>query len=288
MGTQRRQHWKLLLDVGLILLVATVNLLFGNHWRLTDALWALTIIPGIRWVYAYQEWQAAVGQVVVAVVMIDVGLLLHRWDRTPYRDMTEVIITCIMVSFAVNIFYARRLKQAHQELNDLATRDSLTNLLNRRFLAFFLNQECERSQRYDHVFSVLMIDIDRFKTINDRYGHLNGDDILRRTADILRGIIRSIDLPFRYGGEEFLILLPAIDAAQALVIADRLRVAVEEAYAVLDGIDVRWTISLGVATWQTGEDPMNMVRRADAALYQAKSNGRNCVRVGDAHVPEYT
>jgi diguanylate cyclase (GGDEF)-like protein len=170
-------------------------------------------------------------------------------------------------------------KQA-QKLRALAERDELTGVNNRRNLMTLFQRELDRSRRYGSVLSVLMVDIDFFKSFNDTYGHQAGDDVLRTIAQVLVSASREIDLIGRYGGEEFVALLPETALEQAMVYAERLRARVE-----LRGQDLRsrfpktkpLTISGGVtqAMPQAGDDVERIIARVDAALYEAKEGGRN-------------
>jgi diguanylate cyclase (GGDEF)-like protein len=169
------------------------------------------------------------------------------------------------------------------ELQNASRYDALTGLLNRRAFEEALDAEVQRSRRLGEPFSVLMIDADHFKEINDREGHAAGDRALQHLGTLLAAHMRDIDRVGRYGGEEFVVLLPGTARHEALVTAERLREKVQ-------GLPPRWqeralplTISIGVSKWRgDGDDVASLLARADAALYQAKEAGRNCVAVGVA------
>jgi diguanylate cyclase (GGDEF)-like protein len=176
---------------------------------------------------------------------------------------------------------AEVLENARQyvEAVDEALTDSLTGLANRRALDARLELELERSRRSGQPLSVLMVDIDHFKHINDRHGHAAGDAVLRRLAGILREEIRGIDLAARYGGEEFVLLLPATASAAAYAVAERIRQAVaREVFVVPDERTLRVQVSIGIACFPD-DDPEgdHLLQRADEALYAAKGAGRNRV-----------
>ena len=163
----------------------------------------------------------------------------------------------------------------------LANVDALTGCLNRRAFMERLERELDRVRRYGVFLSVLMIDIDRFKDINDTHGHLVGDSVLRQLGDLLRAEVRSVDLAARYGGEEFVIVLPDTEDEGALYFAERLRKRVEEQNFSETGDPLRVTVSIGVAAASVeGEitEPELLIARADEALYRAKNEGRNRVR----------
>lgn len=157
-------------------------------------------------------------------------------------------------------------------------RDALTRTLNRRFMPSVLARETALARQSGLRFSVMMVDIDHFKSINDRYGHAAGDAVLSQVAEIIMRTVRLGDFVFRYGGEEFCILLVEADARRAGTIAERLRAAIEEADIPLgDGPSLRVTASLGIAQFDGHPDYTRLVEAADQALYRAKHTGRNRV-----------
>jgi two-component system cell cycle response regulator len=163
----------------------------------------------------------------------------------------------------------------------LATVDALTGCMNRRAFTERLERELDRVSRYGVKLSVMMIDIDRFKDINDTHGHVVGDNVLSQLGDLLREEVRSVDLAARYGGEEFVIVLPDTDLEGAVVFAERLRKRVEECNFADTGDPLRATVSIGVASASiAGEitEPESLIAHADEALYRAKNDGRNRVR----------
>jgi diguanylate cyclase (GGDEF)-like protein len=161
----------------------------------------------------------------------------------------------------------------------LASTDPLTGLPNRRFFDEYAALEFHRFVRFGEPVSFLMLDLDGFKAINDRYGHAAGDEVLRQVAELFRSATRSADLFARYGGEEFVALLPETDEANALSVAEKLRAAVEGMRIKAGSRRIPVTISIGVAAMRPGDASLDAVTaRADEALYRAKREGRNCVR----------
>jgi len=166
------------------------------------------------------------------------------------------------------------------KLRELAHRDALTGLFNRHHLSDIMDRELARCARDGQPLSLLMIDIDHFKRINDSYGHLVGDDVLRETARLLIERTRESDMLFRYGGEEFLLVLLAADALEAKGVAEELRHRFELSPLALAGSPVMATLSIGVATFADhGVDFYSLVQAADQALYRAKRAGRNRVEI---------
>jgi diguanylate cyclase (GGDEF)-like protein len=169
-----------------------------------------------------------------------------------------------------------------EELRRLSVTDVLSGLYNQRFFYATLAREVEAARRYAAPMALLLIDLDRFKDFNDTYGHLEGDRVLKRFASSLRVAVRATDLACRYGGEEFVVLLPHTDLDEALVVAERIRLGVEELefYPVVPGQGqrkARITVSVGAAMYSSKGDMNELVRQADVAMYRAKEEGRNRV-----------
>jgi diguanylate cyclase (GGDEF)-like protein len=167
----------------------------------------------------------------------------------------------------------------HEEIYRLTVIDGLTQIFNRRYLMEFLEREVSRSLRHSRSLAVALIDIDHFKSVNDRLGHLGGDMALRELCSRVRSTIRPDDLLARYGGEEFAIVLPETDALTAVKIAEQIRVATKGRPFLFNGQHYSLTVSVGVAA-TPGEDGLtvaSLLQRADENLYRAKSSGRDRV-----------
>ena len=177
----------------------------------------------------------------------------------------------------------RELQALNGRLKNLARVDALTQLGNRLALEEAMEKTCSAAQRYRRTYSIIMCDIDRFKLYNDTYGHPAGDKVLRRIADTLKSQVRASDQAFRYGGEEFAILLPEHNTDEAEKVAERLKAAVDTLGIEHTAYDAgRVTISFGVATSRNNIENgcrwTEVLKRADEALYQAKESGRNCIQ----------
>jgi two-component system cell cycle response regulator len=243
----------------------------------------------IREVWKAEERTAPVRSVLTIPFMLDRkrgGLFFLRTERG------ERVLTAEDAAFAEVVIRAAvaaiRRAQAlestradNRRLEELATTDALTRLLNRRALLDRLSAEVDRARRFRNQVSMLMLDLDYFKSINDQHGHLVGDAILRQVASLLAASIRTVDIVARYGGEEFVVILPETAIDGATVFAERLRERIRENRFEVDVNRIfHLTCSVGVATFPsprvTSTD--DLFARADEALYRAKSGGRNLVR----------
>lgn len=184
---------------------------------------------------------------------------------------------CLIIYDVTDVATNRRqLQAANKELQRLSSTDRLTGLFNRGHWEEMLRQEYARHRRYERNAALVMFDIDHFKAINDTFGHQAGDAVIQQTADLIRQSARDADIAGRYGGEEFVVLLPDTDTEGALIFAERLRESIEAHEVVHEGALIRFTVSLGVADLS---QPINgyaqLIERADQALYASKSAGRN-------------
>ena len=173
----------------------------------------------------------------------------------------------------------QQLIKAREDLRVEATHDSLTGLYNRRAILETFHREVSRVEREGGHLMVSIADIDHFKRINDTHGHAAGDAVLRGVAQMMQASIRPYDSIGRYGGEEFLFLSPGCDVTNALKLAERIRQCISSERIKSDGIEIAVTLSMGVAVYRATEDAMTLIAGADAALYQAKSRGRNRVEL---------
>ena len=170
-----------------------------------------------------------------------------------------------------------RRKEYELQLAQLAHIDPLTGLSNRRKLSEHLKQETERAMRHGSVFSLAILDVDHFKRFNDTHGHELGDRVLAELARTMEDCLREYDLCGRWGGEEFLLLLPNTDLAEALAVADRVQTSIRQRSVLHKGESLSITASIGLAEYRVGEDYSDTLRRADRALLKAKRSGRNQV-----------
>jgi len=176
---------------------------------------------------------------------------------------------------------AKELSQALNTLQHMATQDSLTGLLNRRIMVDLVETELKLVERHGHPMTVALVDLDHFKSINDRFGHQAGDAVLIGFANLAQTQLRQVDKVARWGGEEFLIMLPQVKAAEAITALERLRLSMgSHTFPGHPGVNA--TFSVGLAQATPGESLEHLIERADQALYQAKHKGRNRCHVAEA------
>ncbi|MES2352869.1 MAG: diguanylate cyclase [Pseudomonadota bacterium] len=198
----------------------------------------------------------------------------------------EVEMVCVTIADVTDIsIIQRQLQSALVALGESANRDGLTGIYNRRHLEERLAQEFSRCKRYGGGFSLLMFDLDHFKRVNDQYGHLGGDAVLRAAAARVTNVIRTADIFGRYGGEEFALILPETDLAAATIVGEKVRKAIGETPIEFDGQKLTATTSVGITTMRSDLPAYEaLIHEADTALYRAKGLGRNCVVVAGSDI----
>ncbi len=252
---------------------------FVVHQRLMEGGDGLRLVSALR--SRTETRQSAVilvvenGDVQTAAKGLDLGA--SDYIETPF-DVNELIAR--IRSQMRRKRYSDQLRTNVQNGLKLAVIDPLTGIYNRRYASQHMLRVMERARETDGVFAVMMMDLDRFKTINDRYGHDAGDAVLREFSRRLQENIRGVDLVARFGGEEFFVAMPDVDEHAAAAAAERIRRAVEDEPFLLPGADapVQVTVSVGAAIATAADsDPEAIIKRADTALYRAKETGRNRV-----------
>jgi len=217
--------------------------------------------------------------------------MTNHWLQVTYQKRYNwgqvfAIVTPILLILIVVMVYNRKLKQAHADLQKvnmalsvLSVTDHLTGVYNRQFLDQRLEEEVARITRHPAPLSLVMMDLDHFKSVNDDYGHLVGDQVLTQVTQVVQNRVRKTDVFGRWGGEEFILICPDTDLSQAKLLAEKIRTAVEEeTYPE----QIHQTISLGVTQFQRNEPMSQLVNRADEYMYHAKQQGRNQVYAGEA------
>ena len=215
---------------------------------------------------------------------VPIGMLFVSSERAGDFDASQMRM---LQAFSDRIGFPLQRVRIQEGLQGMAYTDGMTGLYNFRAFRTHLTDEMKRSVRYGRPLSLIILDLDEFKAINDRYGHPAGDQLLTGVANIVRSTVRATDLPVRYGGEEFAVICPETEAAEALVVAERIRTEVEAArFKLVQDETCAITISAGVATYPDhANDEVRLLSLADTALYQAKRTGKNRVEGASATPP---
>lgn len=276
-----------ILPVGVWIMDETGKILYGNPAG--QKIWAGEQQVGVELFGECRGWWVATGERIAqeewaaaralrnGETSIDEEVEIECYDgkrkiilnsAMPIRDEVDKIVGAVIVHHDIT-----ERKRIEERLREMTERDPLTNAYNRRHLYTILETETERARRYGTELSVVMFDIDHFKMINDTHGHLAGDHVLVRIAEIVQQELRSVDLLARYGGEEFLIVAPGIDRLRAMKLAERLRMLIAgEKFGPVPKV----TCSFGVYQF-IDEDTDTLFRHVDDLMYKAKQQGRNRV-----------
>lgn len=241
-------------------------------------LFAPAVVPSdaqnrlVGWVEENLGWK---GSRIIPLEIRDrlVGALAIDGAGLP-EDLREIVVL-----FARQAAYVIENARLFQQVENMALRDTLTGLYNRRYLQQILDYEVNRARRYHQPLSVIFIDLDHFKEINDTFGHAMGDKILRQVADRLSGLFRTTDVLGRYAGDEFLAVLPSTPTEGVQILADRILSTLKDYEMMVRGRAVKASVSIGFETF-TGEEGVGaatLIDRADQAMYTAKAKGRGCV-----------
>lgn len=227
----------------------------------------------------YSIWLGDAIHIKIAVALILLLLVEIRFGWDAYRQFSGGVHQLVL-----NMKIRKQLEMRNVELDELnqklrviAIHDQLTGLYNRHFMVEQIERQRELFARHDSICCIVLFDIDHFKQINDRYGHAVGDEVLVAFSRRVEVLMRQGDVLGRYGGEEFLLLLPMIDLNAALQLAERIRCALADSPVLLKSGGITVTASFGVAQLERGEEADDWLIRVDQALYRAKEHGRNCV-----------
>ena len=274
-----------LLEVSVHAVVATVLLGWGSGFHI----YLLALVPLVfffdPWSLRTRAW--ASGAIIVFYVLFswyaqqrlaDDARWFIEWFRYGNLTVGSVVIAALSYYYGTAVRKAQiDLEEKNRQLDELARTDPLTGLANRRESTTILEYESARSLRASDGFAVALIDIDYFKSINDEYGHDAGDLVLADLAQLLRSSLRAQDSVARWGGEEFLLILPQTRGEGAAVVSEKVRSAVENHSFALSSGEIHVTATVGVAIYDAASGIEAAVRAADESLYQGKQRGRNCV-----------
>lgn len=278
---------------GLIALSAVVVYLYAAKVGPAICVAVVSLLSSLTYAYAGYEltkgWNNAsrlrrfLGTVTLALSWIVlfrvVGVLLNPFGllaNNPYQMVIFVAWYMLMLTTGFGFILMAK-EKADQQVLQMTITDPLTKILNRRGFEEVLQRSAAMAARKGQSFSLLLLDVDYFKSINDQYGHATGDGVLETIAHLCRDLLRQGDWVGRWGGDEFAVLLQDSDGQQAKVAAERILHAIRDYYRSRVDSKVAVTISVGAASWCSGESYAMLLARADRALYKAKEQGRNCV-----------
>lgn len=199
--------------------------------------------------------------------------LINKLEDTQFNPHDLQILTILTDYAAIAIENAKYM----QRVQELTIKDDLTSLYNSRYLHLMLESEMGRSKRYDLHFSMIFLDLDHFKYVNDKYGHIIGSKVLRETAEVIKMELRKPDIPIRYGGDEFVVLLPETDKKGAYKVASRMRELLNNhSFLKEDGLNLKLTASFGVSAYpEDADNTLDLVRLSDQAMYRVKETTRD-------------
>lgn len=229
--------------------------------------------------YAISFGETALHSCSYQLVLLDkyIGeLTFNRQKRFSDKEIKqlETLIAALIYPLRNALLYKQAVEKAH--------RDPVTGVGNRAAMDNAVEQELDLAIRHGTPLSMILLDIDKFKQINDTYGHIAGDAVLKRVADCMIESMRRSDIIYRYGGEEFVILLRTTHELGAKLLAERIRKSVESMHFKYDNFKIKVTVSAGLTSLQDGDDASSLLDRCDHALYEAKESGRNCVVISEA------
>lgn len=228
--------------------------------------------------YAINFGEATLHRCSYQLVLLDknIGeLVFHRQKKFNDKEISrlETLIAALIYPLRNALLYKQAVEKAH--------RDPVTGVGNRAAMDNALEQELDLSVRHNTTLAAIIFDIDKFKQINDTYGHIAGDAVLKRVADNMVESMRRSDIIYRYGGEEFVILLRSTHELGAKLLAERIRKSVESMHFKYDDFKIHVTVSAGLSSVQPNDTAKSLLDRCDQALYQAKEKGRNCVAIAE-------
>jgi diguanylate cyclase (GGDEF)-like protein len=264
------------------LVVLMIYLVYTGGVNGTGPLWIYIVPPVALFFGGMRKGMRNLG-LFVLIISILMFYPNNQWLSTSYsfEFKSRLIYSFLTVSCLFAFYeYVRqnsfnRMQEMSQKFERQAMRDPLSGLLNRRGMREKLQQEFERSQRYKIDLTVMMCDIDHFKTVNDQYGHEKGDEVIKGLASILKSGLRKQDLISRWGGEEYLFLLPETNGNQAMQLSENLRIKIEETQYKQDDKTFSVTISVGLYEMASTDTINQAITKADTNLYKAKEQGRN-------------
>jgi len=263
-----------------LLILASLALIFIlNVYVSIPTLWLLLWIPAIAVVILDPTRKATMIIGMVCTVLMVVAEFVLRQNFIHPEEAVQLLVTgavgwAVFLMASLSLIKSRKLIK---RLRGLALTDPLTDIHNRRYLELYMEKAIPICQRNDDPMTLIIFDIDHFKSINDSYGHNAGDMVLKKVAEVVKRMIRHSDVFIRTGGEEFIILLPSCPLQQGIKLAERIRKEIESTSFTYKETRIWVTVSMGITEYIRGQDLHQFIERADQALYRAKNSGRNRV-----------
>lgn len=277
---ERESRWKLAVEIWVM--IAFITWILWNTGKIDSPLLNLYLLVIITSGLTMGKFTTLLILLLITCVYVFMGypvysastLSLQNFGRLMTIFSPYLLIAYLTTMLSADLQYARRMFKYLSETDDLTGLDNIRSFNN------ILVQEMKKSQRYDQMFSVLMLDADNLKDINDRHGHEAGDRLIKAMANTIQSCLRESDTLARYGGDEFIALLPQTDKKNATEAAERIRRAIENTAFDMDGVQIKSTASIGIATYPEQADNINeLLRKADLSLYSSKNEGRNRITV---------
>ncbi|NYF25993.1 GGDEF domain-containing protein [Sporosarcina sp. JAI121] len=242
-------------------------------------IWSLALIPIIYIINMYPKWKVIIGSGVFYSFLKYTTEFSQKIN--PSNSEINALILGSLINWSIALTMGYFIIKSHKlflKVEELTIIDSLTGAYNRRYLELFMEKSIPISKRTNSSLVFMMVDIDHFKKVNDNYGHQCGDQALKHTSSIINNNVRNTGVFVRFGGEEFAVILPNTDVAEGLIIAERIREAVEKSEFIYKSERIHFTISIGVSIYN-GENVEEFIEKSDSALYKAKENGRNQIAI---------
>ncbi|MFS0575413.1 GGDEF domain-containing protein [Sporosarcina sp. 179-K 3D1 HS] len=265
-----------LFTVGLVIIDTILTEEASGHYPF---IWSLSLIPIILITNKYPKWKVIIG----SGIFYSILKYTTEFSQKINPDNSEIsaLILGSFINWSITLTFGYYIIKSYKlllKVEELTITDSLTGIYNRRYLELFMEKTIPISKRTNSSLVFMLLDIDHFKKVNDDYGHQCGDEALKHTSSIINKNIRNSDAFVRFGGEEFAVILPNTDVAEALIIAERIREAVEKSEFIYKNERIHFTISIGVSFYNGGTVE-EFIERSDIALYKAKENGRNQIAI---------
>ncbi|MEI4771993.1 GGDEF domain-containing protein [Psychrobacillus sp. FJAT-51614] len=268
-----------------LIFLCTVSLVFIDTILSEEArrhypfIWSLSLIPIILISYMYPKWKV----IIVSGVFFSILKYSTEFSQKTAPDNFEMhgLILGSLINWSIILTVGHFIIKSYKlflKVEELTTTDALTGIYNRRYFDFFMEKTIPISKMGNNPLTFLMLDIDHFKRVNDNYGHQCGDEALIHTSNIIKSNVRESDAFIRFGGEEFAVIMPNTDVDEGLIIAERIREAIEKSDFTYNNERIHLTISIGVSFYN-GEKVEEFIKKTDNALYKAKENGRNQIAI---------